>query len=91
MVFLIFGQFVHSISGSTGLFMNMTGNHKIFRNFLFIAALINIVLNYFLSPIYGIYGAAFSAMITIMSWNIATLVYIKIKFGKSIGYFPILM
>jgi len=91
MVLLVMGQFVNSISGSTGLFMNMTGNQNMFRNFVLIAAVLNVGLNILLIPTYGFYGAAIAGMISIMSWNIFTLCYIKIKFGKTIGYFPLLM
>lgn len=88
LVLLVLGQFVHSISGATGLFMNMTGHQKIFRNIVFIAAMTNIALNILLTPKYGIYGAAIAAMISVMSWNIATLLYVKKKFGKTTGYLP---
>ncbi len=88
LVLLSFGQFVNSISGSTGLFMNMTGNQKIFSNIMLFAALINIVLNYLLIPTFGNFGAAAAAMVSIIVWNVTTLIYIKIKFGKTTGYFP---
>ena len=90
MVILSLGQFVNSISGATGLFMNMTGNQNVFRNIVLIAALINLVLNILLTPTYGLYGAAIAGMISMMTWNIATLFFIKAKFGKTTGYFPLL-
>jgi len=88
LVMLVLGQFINSIAGSTGLFMNMTGNQNIFRNIVFIAALCNVGINFLLVPEYGIYGAATAAMISLAGWNIATLIYIKMKFGKTTGYFP---
>ena len=88
LVLLVLGQFVHSISGATGLFMNMTGNQNVFRNIVFIAAATNIVLNLLLTPEYGICGAATAGMVSLMGWNIVTLCYIKLKFGKTTGYFP---
>jgi O-antigen/teichoic acid export membrane protein len=88
MVLLIVGQFANSISGSTGNFMNMTGRQKIFRNIIFLSALINIVLCFVLIPRFGINGAAFAGMISLSFWNIYTLIYIKIHFGSSIGYIP---
>lgn len=90
MVFLILGQFVNSISGSTGHFLNMTGHQKIFRNIMYGAALINIVLTLILIPRYGINGAAFAGMISMFFWNIFSLQYIKSKYGKTTGYLPIL-
>jgi O-antigen/teichoic acid export membrane protein len=91
MIFLIIGQFVHSISGSTGYFMNMTGNHLALRNIMLGAVILTITLNAVLIRPFGIIGAAISAMISIIYWNTATLLYIKKKFGKSIGYLPFLI
>lgn len=90
LVLLIIGQFVNSISGATGMFMNMTGYQKVLRNIMCVAAAINIGLNLWLIPWLGINGAAFSAMVSLCFWNIATLVYMKRKFGRTIGYFPFL-
>ncbi len=88
LVLLVTGQFVHSISGATGLFMNMTGKQNVFRNIMVAAAIVNIGLNLLLIPDYGIYGAAVAAMVSLAGWNIVTLSYIKLKFGKTTGYFP---
>jgi O-antigen/teichoic acid export membrane protein len=89
MVCLIVGQFVNSISGPTGYFMNMTGNQNTFRNIVFIATLINVGLNLLLIPRFGIFGAAVASTICIISWNIATLCFIKFKYKETIGYIPI--
>ncbi|SMP73720.1 Membrane protein involved in the export of O-antigen and teichoic acid [Desulfonatronum zhilinae] len=88
LVLLVLGQFVNSIAGSTGFFMNMTDNQNTFKNIVFIAAVSNVVLNILLTPRYGIHGAAIAAMISMMTWNIATLCFMKLKFGKTTGYFP---
>jgi len=88
LLLLIAGQFVHSISGATGLFMNMTGHQNIFRNVVVLAALTNVCLNLLLTPHYGIYGAAIAAMTSLIGWNAATLFFIKSKFGKTTGFFP---
>lgn len=90
MVFLILGQFVGSISGATNGFMNMTGAQRtLFRIKLF-AALLNIGLNLMLTPRFGLEGAAIAAMVSISSWNLIVLMIIKRKYGKTIGYFPII-
>lgn len=88
MVLLVVGQFVNSISGSTGYFMNMTGNQNAFRNIIFVAAVLNVGFNLIVIPPLGIIGAALSGMVSLMVWNIAALVFIKYKYGKIIGYFP---
>jgi hypothetical protein len=35
-------------------------------------------------------GAAISTMVGLIAWNLATLLYIKCKFGKATGYFPLI-
>lgn len=89
LVLIVIGQFVNSASGSTGIFMNMTGNQAIFRNIIMVAAVINIVLNIFLIPEIGITGAAIATMISIIFWNISSLFYIRLKFSNTIGYIPL--
>lgn len=88
MLILVIGQFVNSVSGSTGYFMNMTGHQGVFRNIIAITSVFSLVLNFALIPQFGLYGAALSATASLALWNIWTLVYIKIKFGKTIGYIP---
>jgi len=88
LLILVLGQFVNCIAGANATFMNMTGNQYVLRNILFAAALSNIGINMLFTPVYGIYGAAIAAMVSVSGWNIATLIYIKIKFGKTTGYFP---
>jgi O-antigen/teichoic acid export membrane protein len=88
---LALGQFANCISGSSGMFLNMTGNQNVFKNIMIITAGLNISLNLLLVPRLGINGAAISAAVSLSFWNIASLVYMKIKFGKTTGYFPISM
>ena len=88
LIIMVTGKFISSISGSTGVFMNMTGNHKAFKNIMLVSALISVIGNLLLIPRFGINGAAFVAMTSLSFWNIATLLYIKVKFGKTIGYLP---
>jgi O-antigen/teichoic acid export membrane protein len=90
MVLLVIGQFGNSISGSTGYFMNMTGSHKAFRNIILLTAIITIGLGFAFIPSYGIIGAAFAGMCSILFWNIRTLIYIKLKYDSTIAYLPIL-
>ncbi len=86
MVFLLLGQFINSISGSTAMFMNMTGQHQIFRNIILGTALLNIILSLLLIPNIGINGAALAGASSLAFWNMVTLYYIKITFGKTISY-----
>lgn len=90
MVLLAIGQFVNSVSGLTSTFMNMIGHQKILRNIEVFSALSNIVLNILLTPAWGLTGAATAGMICMSFSNIIILFFIKIKYGKSIGYCPFL-
>jgi O-antigen/teichoic acid export membrane protein len=88
LIFIALGQFVNSICGSVGYFMNMTGHQKIFCRIVFLGALLNIVLNLLLIPRYGITGAAIASLLSVCLWNIVTLVFIRNKFGFYMGYLP---
>jgi O-antigen/teichoic acid export membrane protein len=90
MVFLVLGQFVNSASGSTANFMNMTGHQIIFNKIVLVAAVINVALSLMLIRDFGINGVAFSAMTSLILWNLLTLAYVRRKFGRSIGYFPLI-
>jgi O-antigen/teichoic acid export membrane protein len=88
LVFLSIGQFISSISGSTGFFMNMTGCEKNLRNIILGAAVINVLMNLILIPPLGMVGAAVAAMTSVTFWNVYTLLFIRFKFGQTIGYLP---
>ncbi len=88
MLILIIGQFFNSISGPTGHFMNMTGSHHAFKNIVIVSAFVNISSCFILIPKYGEYGAALATSLTLILWNISSLVYIKNKYKKSIIYVP---
>jgi len=89
LLILIIGQFINAISGSVGYFLNMTGYQKELNIIISISVILNIILNYFAIPIYGIEGAAIASAFSLILWNILASIYIKIKFGFFIGYIPI--
>ena len=73
---LLGGVFINVVAGCTGSYMNMTGKQKALRNILFVAALINVLLNILLIPHYGMYGAAFASFVAVLFWNFSAVVYI---------------
>lgn len=85
---LLFGQFINSSSGSTMLFMNMTDRQVLMRNIIFISAILQIGLNFILIPQMGMLGAAIAATFTLAFWNLTTIIYLKITYGKTTGYLP---
>jgi len=88
LIFLTIGQFINSISGSTGYILQMTGYQKIFQNIIFFSAVINIFMNIILVPSLGIFGASISSMICIIIWNFLSVFIIYKKFNIITVYFP---
>lgn len=88
LLLLLLGQSLNAMLGSTGNFLNMTNNQNKLMFFVLIALILNIILNYMLIPMYGINGAAFSTMISVISWNILATIFIYKKFGFMIIYNP---
>jgi len=78
LIILTIGQFVNAAAGSVGYILNMTGKQKFVQNIIFIGALINIILNYLLIPIFGIIGAALASAVSMIFWNI--MFSIKVKY-----------
>ncbi len=90
LLFIIFAELLHTMSGSIGNFLNMTGHQKVFRNIVLIGVGINISLNVLLIPLYSYSGAAFASLVSMIAWNIIGTVYIRRKFGYFIGYIPLI-
>ena len=91
LIFLAIGQFVNAAVGSVGYFLNMTGHQKVFKNIILFAALLNLVLNFILIPMYGITGAAIASTISMIFWNVFAAFYVKKIFGFYISYNPLLL
>ena len=96
-IFLSCGRLISSFSGSVGNLLQMTGKQVIFMNILFAGACINIGLNYLLIPsdnllsefgVSGINGAAVASMISLSTWNLAMVYFVKREFGFYTFYIP---
>ena len=85
---LSFGRLISSLSGPAGNILQMTNNQNVYAKILFIGALVNIVLNYILIPIYEVNGAAIASMLSIVIWNILMIYEVRRKFGFYTFYFP---
>ncbi len=88
LIIMSIGQFVNVVGGSKGYFLQMTG--KQLHNFLVLLtmALINVGLNIFLIPKYGINGAALASLVSIVWGNIFIAIIIYRLYGFVILYFP---
>jgi len=77
LIMMLTGQFVNTISGPVLYILNMTGKQKIFRNVMFIIAVLNVTLNVILIPKYSINGAAFSTMVCVILLNILLFMAVR--------------
>ncbi len=91
LMILTFGQFVNAISGSVGYILQMTEKQKIFQNIILIATVINIILNAILIPKFGINGAAFASMVSLVFWNLTSVFYIINKYKINTTCFPLIV
>lgn len=66
---LLAGQVVDSITGSSVLFLTMTGFENNTAIVRFLTTILNLVMIYFFSDWWGIQGAAISTSITVIIWN----------------------
>lgn len=66
MLIMRVGQFVNSISGSTGNFMDMPAHEKAYGNIILVAAVISVRLNFALVSRWGIEGAAVADMASVL-------------------------
>lgn len=89
-IYLSIGKLVSSLSGSVGNILQMTGRQVIFMNVLFVGAIVNVVLNFLLIPSFGIEGAALASMISLSTWNLIMVYFVKREFGFYTIYIPFL-
>lgn len=71
------GQVVNAFFGSSISILTMSKNEKYVLKGVTIAAICNIVLNFILIPQFGMSGAAISASLSLIIWNIYLWIIIK--------------
>ena len=67
---LSFGQIVNMAFGSVGTILNMTKNESHAVNPMLFTIIINVVLDIMLIYLFGVYGAATAAVISMVLWNV---------------------
>ncbi len=88
LIILAIAQFISACSGSVGIFLNMTGNQKIFRNIIIVAITLNISLNIILIPYFDLLGTAIANLVSVSFWNITGAIYIYKKYKIKTYYLP---
>jgi O-antigen/teichoic acid export membrane protein len=76
LILVSIGQLFSVGVGSAGLMITMTGKPKYSLYINLMTAIVNIVLNYVLIPIYGISGAGLASLVTVATANIARLIVV---------------
>ena len=87
---LSLGQLVNAFTGSVALLLIMTGFDKYTAIGVSISAIINIVLNAILIPLYSVEGAAIATAISMVCWNIILVyfAYQKLRINSTAIGFP---
>lgn len=79
LIILLIGQAVNALCGSTGMYMDMTGNQVMFQKIIVTALILNFVLNWFLIPVYKLQGAALATSVSMIFWNVCTVWFLYSK------------
>jgi len=81
LVLLTVGQFVNVMTGPIYYIFQMSNHEKLQFVLQFSYSFFNLLLNIFLIPKYGFYGAAFSLMLTYTIGKLTSSIFLKLKFG----------
>jgi O-antigen/teichoic acid export membrane protein len=81
LMILLIGQFVNSVAGSVGFLLNMTGHERETARGMAVAAALNLLLNLFLIPLWGITGAAVATATGLVTWNVLLCWAVRKRLG----------
>lgn len=81
LIILAIGQLITLGTGPVAILLMMTGHEKFHRNTVLGSAMINIILNGILIPLYGIEGAAIATAISLTVKNIVAVLFVRAKLG----------
>lgn len=81
LLLLLIGQTINSLAGSVGIILNMTGYEKDTARARIIATVVNIALNFILSPLLGILGAAVASATSLILWNVMLWLQVRKRLG----------
>jgi O-antigen/teichoic acid export membrane protein len=81
LVILAGGQLVNAGMGSVASLLNMTGHERDTTRIILMAALLNLTLNFTLTPLWGTLGAATATAVTLVVWNVVMWRAVKRRIG----------
>lgn len=85
---LLMTRFINSISGSSGVFLNMSGNEKTQRNIILFVLILYVILLSITVPKWSIMGAAISTLICSVLSNVMRVFIVYKKFKILTFYIP---
>jgi O-antigen/teichoic acid export membrane protein len=90
LVILLIGQLINSLSGSVGVLLTMS-QYQVKAAFVICnVAVLNLILNYILVPLFGISGAAIATTISTIAWNLVMLFLVVKLLGINPTIFSLL-
>ena len=81
LIILLIGQLINSGAGSVGLLLNMSGHEQETARGMMVAAVLNIILNLLLIPLWGINGSALATSTSLIGWNVLLWRVVRKKLG----------
>ena len=81
LVLLVVGQLANASMGPVGYLMSLTGYQDLSARVYGLSALVNVVLNAFLIPIWGLLGAAVATATTMVLWNVWFYILVRRLLG----------
>ena len=81
LVILCLGQFLNASMGPVSLLLSMTGHERDMMTGMGISVVVNIMFNLILIPLYGMYGAAITTVLTLATWNLILRRQVRRRLG----------
>jgi O-antigen/teichoic acid export membrane protein len=78
---LAIGQTFNAAMGSVASLLNMTGHERDTTRTILVAAILNLTLNFSLTPVWGTMGAATATAATLIVWNVLMWRAVKRRIG----------
>lgn len=81
LMILLAGQVANSLTGSVGFIMSMSGKQNMMGLIITISAVVNILLNFLLVPLFGRTGAAVSTAVCLGGMNLVAAYVVWVQLG----------
>jgi O-antigen/teichoic acid export membrane protein len=90
LLILVGGRVIDSMTGLVGYLMMMTNHHKAAIKIYGATVVLNVMMNMLLIPSYGMKGAAAATTLSMITWNVTSVIYVRRKLGMNPTLIPFL-